>query len=117
MGGRGSTDFLRSQAACYIVSWSLPTEETQVRFSATESTNKTLVSELQELQKRLTEAEEQARAAERQKAHFQRLLQENKKRLAPLQLEIQRIIEKVPGHPRSLGNTLGGFIRRSSEGV
>uniref|UniRef100_A0A8B9S8Q7 Cell cycle and apoptosis regulator 2 n=1 Tax=Apteryx owenii TaxID=8824 RepID=A0A8B9S8Q7_APTOW len=44
---------------------------------------------------RLAEVEEQAKAAERQKLHFQRLLQENRKRLAPVQLEIQTIIEKA----------------------
>uniref|UniRef100_A0A8D0L8T2 Cell cycle and apoptosis regulator 2 n=1 Tax=Sphenodon punctatus TaxID=8508 RepID=A0A8D0L8T2_SPHPU len=70
-------------------------EETQIRFSTTESSNKALTSEVQELQKRLAEMEEQVKSAERQKSHFQRLLQENKKRLVPLQLEIQKIIEKT----------------------
>lgn len=70
-------------------------EEAQLRFSTTESANKGLASELQELQKQLAEMEEQVKLAERQKANFQRLLQENKKRLVPLQLEIQRIIEKT----------------------
>ncbi|XP_077160972.1 cell cycle and apoptosis regulator protein 2 isoform X1 [Paroedura picta] len=73
----------------------LKLEETQIRFSTTEASNKALASEVQELQKRLAEMEEQSKAAERQKTHFQRLLQENKKRLAPLQLEIQKIIEKT----------------------
>ncbi|KAL8173929.1 UNVERIFIED_CONTAM: hypothetical protein K2H54_034874 [Gekko kuhli] len=73
----------------------LKLEETQTRFSTTEASNKALASEVQELQKRLTEMEEQSKVAERQKSHFQRLLQENKKRLVPLQLEIQKIIEKT----------------------
>ncbi|XP_054854174.1 cell cycle and apoptosis regulator protein 2 isoform X2 [Eublepharis macularius] len=73
----------------------LKLEETQTRFSATEASNKALASEVQELQKRLAEMEEQAKGTERQKSHFQRLLQENKKRLVPLQLEIQKIIEKT----------------------
>lgn len=73
----------------------LKLEETQSRFSVTEAANKALSSEVQELQKRLGEVEEQAKAAERQKSLYQRLLQENKKRLVPLQLEIQKIIEKT----------------------
>ncbi|XP_062994996.1 cell cycle and apoptosis regulator protein 2 [Elgaria multicarinata webbii] len=73
----------------------LKLEETQIRFSTTETSNKALTLEVQELQKRLTEMEEQSKVAERQKSHFQRLLQENKKRLVPLQLEIQKIIEKT----------------------
>ncbi|XP_070808348.1 cell cycle and apoptosis regulator protein 2 [Pituophis catenifer annectens] len=73
----------------------LKLEETQLRFSSTETSNKALTLEVQELQKRLTEVEEQSKASEKQKSHFQRLLQENKKRLAPLQLEIQKIIEKT----------------------
>uniref|UniRef100_A0A8C5S1N5 Cell cycle and apoptosis regulator 2 n=1 Tax=Laticauda laticaudata TaxID=8630 RepID=A0A8C5S1N5_LATLA len=73
----------------------LKLEETQLRFSSTEASNKALTLEAQELQKRLTEMEEQSKASEKQKSQFQRLLQENKKRLVPLQLEIQRIIEKV----------------------
>ncbi|XP_044293459.1 cell cycle and apoptosis regulator protein 2 isoform X2 [Varanus komodoensis] len=73
----------------------LKLEETQIRFSTTEASNKALTLEVQELQKRLTELEEQSKMTERQKSHFQRLLQENKKRLLPLQLEIQKIIEKT----------------------
>ncbi|XP_026539771.1 cell cycle and apoptosis regulator protein 2, partial [Notechis scutatus] len=73
----------------------LKLEETQLRFSSTEASNKALTLEVQELQKRLTEMEEQSKASEKQKSQFQRLLQENKKRLVPLQLEIQRIIEKT----------------------
>lgn len=69
----------------------------------TEAANKALSSEVQELQKRLGEVEEQAKAAERQKSLYQRLLQENKKRLVPLQLEIQKIIEKVTASPEELG--------------
>ncbi|XP_028564753.1 cell cycle and apoptosis regulator protein 2 isoform X3 [Podarcis muralis] len=72
-----------------------PLEETQVRFSTTEASNKALTLEVQELQKRLTEMEEQCKGNERQKSSFQRLLLENKKRLIPLQLEIQKIIEKT----------------------
>ncbi|XP_068776551.1 cell cycle and apoptosis regulator protein 2 isoform X3 [Struthio camelus] len=70
-------------------------EESQTRVSGMESTNRTLTAELRELQRRLAEVEEQAKAAERQKLQFQRLLQENRKRLAPVQLEIQTIIEKT----------------------
>ncbi|XP_042327713.1 cell cycle and apoptosis regulator protein 2 [Sceloporus undulatus] len=73
----------------------LKLEETQLRFSATETSNKSLTLEVQELQKRLAEMEEQSKVNERQKNNFQRLLQENKKRLTPLQLEIQKIIEKT----------------------
>lgn len=60
-------------------------------------TNKTLAAEMQELRARLTEAEETARAAERQKSQLQRLLQEFRRRLTPLQLEMQRMVEKVSG--------------------
>ncbi|TFK08166.1 acetylserotonin O-methyltransferase [Platysternon megacephalum] len=70
-------------------------EEAQTRFSVTESANKVLTAELQDVQKQLADMEEQVKSAERQKSHFQRLLQENKKRLVPLQLEIQKIIEKT----------------------
>ncbi|NXD18009.1 CCAR2 protein, partial [Nothocercus nigrocapillus] len=81
-------------------------EESQSRLAATESTNKALTAELRELQRRLADTEEQARVSERQKLHFQRLLQEHRKRLAPVQLEIQSIIEKVagrePGFPPAL---------------
>ncbi|XP_042696244.1 cell cycle and apoptosis regulator protein 2 isoform X8 [Chrysemys picta bellii] len=70
-------------------------EEAQTRYSATESSNKVLTTELQAVQKQLADTEEQVKLAERQKSHFQRLLQENKKRLVPLQLEIQKIIEKT----------------------
>ncbi|XP_039210222.1 cell cycle and apoptosis regulator protein 2 [Crotalus tigris] len=73
----------------------LKLEETQLRFSSTEASNKALTAEVQELQKRLTEMEEQSKVSEKQKSHFQRLLQENKKRLVPLHLEIQKIIEKT----------------------
>ncbi|XP_053873332.1 cell cycle and apoptosis regulator protein 2 isoform X2 [Malaclemys terrapin pileata] len=70
-------------------------EEAQIRYAATESSNKVLTTELQAVQKQLADMEEQVKSAERQKSHFQRLLQENKKRLVPLQLEIQKIIEKT----------------------
>ncbi|KAL7981364.1 hypothetical protein Chor_002260 [Crotalus horridus] len=75
----------------------LKLEETQLRFSSTEASNKALTVEVQELQKRLTEMEEQSKVSEKQKSHFQRLLQENKKRLVPLHMEIQKIIEKPSG--------------------
>lgn len=58
-------------------------------------TNKTLATEMQELRTRLAEAEETARTAERQKSQLQRLLQEFRRRLNPLQLEMQRMVEKV----------------------
>lgn len=70
-------------------------EESHNRFSATEVMNKTLAAEMQELRARLAEAEETARMAERQKSQLQRLLQELRRRLTPLQLEIQRVVEKV----------------------
>lgn len=72
-----------------------PPEESHNRFSATEVTNKTLAAEMQELRSRLAEAEETARTAERQKNQLQRLLQEFRRRLTPLQLEMQRMVEKV----------------------
>lgn len=50
---------------------------------------------MQELRSRLAEAEETARTAERQKNQLQRLLQEFRRRLTPLQLEMQRMVEKV----------------------
>ena len=50
---------------------------------------------MQELRGRLAEAEETARTAERQKNQLQRLLQEFRRRLTPLQLEMQRMVEKV----------------------
>ncbi|XP_027453384.1 cell cycle and apoptosis regulator protein 2 isoform X5 [Zalophus californianus] len=73
----------------------LKLEESHNRFSATEATNKTLAAEMQELRSRLAEAEEAARAAERQKNQLQRLLQEFRRRLTPLQLEVQRMVEKA----------------------
>uniref|UniRef100_A0A2K5F1L1 Cell cycle and apoptosis regulator 2 n=1 Tax=Aotus nancymaae TaxID=37293 RepID=A0A2K5F1L1_AOTNA len=73
----------------------LKLEESHNRFSATEVTNKTLAAEMQELRSRLAEAEETARMAERQKSQLQRLLQELRRRLAPLQLEMQRVVEKA----------------------
>ncbi|XP_064441469.1 cell cycle and apoptosis regulator protein 2 isoform X5 [Mirounga angustirostris] len=72
-----------------------PPEESHNRFSATEATNKTLAAEMQELRGRLAEAEEAARAAERQRNQLQRLLQEFRRRLTPLQLEVQRMVEKA----------------------
>lgn len=50
---------------------------------------------MQELRARLAEAEETARTAERQRNQLQRLLQEFRRRLTPLQLEMQRMVEKV----------------------
>uniref|UniRef100_A0A8C5K6A2 Cell cycle activator and apoptosis regulator 2 n=1 Tax=Jaculus jaculus TaxID=51337 RepID=A0A8C5K6A2_JACJA len=73
----------------------LKLEESHNRFSATEMTNKTLAAEMQELRARLGEAEETARTAERQKNQLQRLLQDFRRRLTPLQLEVQRMVEKV----------------------
>ncbi|KAG8518217.1 Cell cycle and apoptosis regulator protein 2, partial [Galemys pyrenaicus] len=73
----------------------LKLEESHNRFSATEITNKTLAAEMQELRTRLAEAEETARTAERQKNQLQRLLQEFRRRLTPLQLEMQRMVEKA----------------------
>ncbi|KAM6149871.1 cell cycle and apoptosis regulator protein 2 isoform 1-T1 [Erethizon dorsatum] len=73
----------------------LKLEESHHRFSATEVTNKTLAAEMQELRARLTEAEDAARVAERQKGQLQRLLQEFRRRLGPLQLEVQRMVEKA----------------------
>ncbi|XP_059958498.1 cell cycle and apoptosis regulator protein 2 isoform X2 [Mesoplodon densirostris] len=73
----------------------LKLEESHNRFSATEVTNKTLAAEMQELRTRLAEAEDTARTAERQKHQLQRLLQEFRRRLTPLQLEVQRMVEKA----------------------
>ncbi|XP_019487126.1 PREDICTED: cell cycle and apoptosis regulator protein 2 isoform X1 [Hipposideros armiger] len=73
----------------------LKLEESHHRFSATEVTNKTLAADMQELRTRLSEAEDTARTAERQKSQLQRLLQEFRRRLAPLQLEMQRMVEKA----------------------
>uniref|UniRef100_A0A8B9CIQ8 Cell cycle and apoptosis regulator 2 n=1 Tax=Anser brachyrhynchus TaxID=132585 RepID=A0A8B9CIQ8_9AVES len=70
-------------------------EESQLRVAATEASNRALVTKLQDLQRCLDEAEERAREAGRQKLRLGRLLQESRKRLAPLQLELQAIIEKV----------------------
>lgn len=70
-------------------------EESHNRFSATEVTNKTLAAEMQELRARLAEAEETARTAERQKSQLQRQMQDFRRRLTPLHLEMQRIVEKV----------------------
>ncbi|XP_008248091.1 cell cycle and apoptosis regulator protein 2 isoform X2 [Oryctolagus cuniculus] len=75
----------------------LKLEESHSRFSAAEVTNKTLAAEMQELRGRLAEAEETARTAERQRAQLQRLLQDFRRRLTPLQLEVQRMVEKADG--------------------
>lgn len=58
-------------------------------------TNKTLAAEMQELRARLAEAEETARTAERQKNQLQRQMQDFRRRLTPLHLEMQRIVEKA----------------------
>lgn len=50
---------------------------------------------MQELRARLAEAEETARTAERQKIQLQRQMQDFRRRLTPLHLEMQRIVEKV----------------------
>ncbi|OBS73029.1 hypothetical protein A6R68_12411 [Neotoma lepida] len=73
----------------------LKLEESHNRFSATEVTNKTLAAEMQELRARLVEAEETARTAERQKNQLQRQLQDFRRRLTPLHLEMQRMVEKA----------------------
>lgn len=73
----------------------LKLEESHHRLSATEVTNKTLAADMQELRTRLAEAEDTARTAERQKNQLQRLLQEFRRRLSPLQLEMQRMLEKA----------------------
>lgn len=73
----------------------LKLEESHNRFSATEVTNKTLAAELQELRARLAEAEETARTVERQKNQLQRQMQDFRRRLTPLHLEMQRIVEKA----------------------
>ncbi|KAK2500665.1 hypothetical protein MC885_011657 [Smutsia gigantea] len=85
---------LNSAAAIPV---SPPPEESHNRFSATEVTNKTLAAEMQELRARLVEAEDTARTAERQRNQLQRLLQEFRRRLTPLQLEMQRMVEKADG--------------------
>ncbi|KAK1342435.1 hypothetical protein QTO34_015200 [Cnephaeus nilssonii] len=73
----------------------LKLEESHHRFSATEVTNKTLAADMQELRTRLAEAEDTARTAERQKNQLQRLLHDFRRRLTPLQLEMQRMVEKA----------------------
>lgn len=50
---------------------------------------------MQELRARLAEAEETARTAERQKSQLQRQMQDFRRRLTPLHLEMQRIVEKA----------------------
>ncbi|XP_035200888.1 cell cycle and apoptosis regulator protein 2 [Oxyura jamaicensis] len=70
-------------------------EQSQLRVAATEASNRALAAELRDLQRRLDEAEERAREAGRQKLRLGRLLQESRKRLAPLQLELQAILEKT----------------------
>lgn len=50
---------------------------------------------MQELRTRLVEAEETARTAERHKNQLQRQLQDFRRRLTPLHLEMQRMVEKV----------------------
>ncbi|XP_029442424.1 cell cycle and apoptosis regulator protein 2 [Rhinatrema bivittatum] len=69
--------------------------EAQLRVSTVEATNKTMTSDFQDMQKQVAEMAQQVKAAEKQKSYFQRQLQENSKRLSPLQQEIQKIIEKT----------------------
>ncbi|XP_069473801.1 cell cycle and apoptosis regulator protein 2 isoform X2 [Ambystoma mexicanum] len=69
--------------------------DSQVRFTSVESENKTLTTEMQVLQKRLAEMEQQLKSAEKQKYVIQRQLQENNRRLNPLHVELQKIIEKT----------------------
>lgn len=73
----------------------LKLEESHSRLSATDVSNKSLVAEMQELRARLAAAEETARTAERQRGQLQRLLQDFRRRLTPLQLEMQRMVEKA----------------------
>lgn len=63
---------------------------------------------MQELRTRLAEAEDTARTAERQKNQLQRLLQEFRRRLTPLQLEVQRMVEKVS--PEEGWRRVGGQV-------
>lgn len=83
----------RAEPFCHVLAYL--SEESHNRFSATEVTNKTLAAEMQELRARLAEAEETARTAERQKNQLQRQLQDFRRRLTPLHLEMQRMVEKV----------------------
>lgn len=82
-----------TEPSCHVLTYL--SEESHNRFSATEVTNKTLAAELQELRARLAEAEETARTVERQKNQLQRQMQDFRRRLTPLHLEMQRIVEKV----------------------
>ncbi|XP_069070151.1 cell cycle and apoptosis regulator protein 2 isoform X2 [Pleurodeles waltl] len=69
--------------------------DSQVRVTSVELENKTVTSEMQALQKRLAEMEQQLKSAENQKYAIQRQLQENNRRLNPLRVELQKIIEKT----------------------
>ncbi|XP_030057893.1 cell cycle and apoptosis regulator protein 2 [Microcaecilia unicolor] len=69
--------------------------EAQGRVTTVEATNKTLTSDFQNMQKQVAEMEQQVKTAEKQKSYFQRQLQENSKRLVPMQQELQKIIEKT----------------------
>lgn len=69
--------------------------EAQVRVATVEATNKTMTTDFQNMQKQVAEMEKQVKSAEKQKSYFQRQLQDNNKRLGPMQQEIQKIIEKT----------------------
>nr|XP_033805746.1 cell cycle and apoptosis regulator protein 2 [Geotrypetes seraphini]XP_033805747.1 cell cycle and apoptosis regulator protein 2 [Geotrypetes seraphini]XP_033805748.1 cell cycle and apoptosis regulator protein 2 [Geotrypetes seraphini] len=69
--------------------------EAHGRVATVEATNKTMTTDFQSMQKQVAEMEQQVKTAEKQKSYFQKQLQENGKRLTPLQQEIQKIIEKT----------------------
>lgn len=73
---------------------------------------------MQDLRARLAEAEEMARTAERQKNQLQRLLQEFRRRLTTLQLDTQRMLEKVSLlESRPLCGEVGQHSRPSFTGI
>lgn len=73
---------------------------------------------MQDLRARLAEAEEMARTAERQKNQLQRLLQEFRRRLTTLQLDTQRMLEKVSLlESRPLRGEVGQHSRLSFTGI
>lgn len=73
---------------------------------------------MQDLRARLAEAEEMARTAERQKNQLQRLLQEFRRRLTTLQLDTQRMLEKVSLlQSRPLRGQVGQHSRPSFTGL
>ena len=73
---------------------------------------------MQDLRARLAEAEEMARTAERQKNQLQRLLQEFRRHLTTLQLDTQRMLEKVSLlESRPLCGEVGQHSRPSFTGI